>query len=371
MRGLRTISILALGILILGGATAWAATSAQWSGTLAAVSGDGLALVGVADRFRLAGGATELFSGKSVRAQDLAPGSSVTLRVGPREADGRFRVDQLIVQPKSPLSLSGEVTRVSDDRRQLEVHGVDVELDDHTAFSGRSGGAISRSARTLRTGLLVRVDLTPGASSLKASAVHIEDSARTPDEEHEAKGTVTAISDAAWTIDGTGFTITADTLFEGDPQVGDFVEVKFHLDGDGNPVADRIEKEDAQDEDVEFVGIVEAIGEASWTISGRVVSVDASTEIDAGIAVGDTVEVRAVEQADGSLRATRIHEEDREDDTPGVDDDHHQGPDDNGHDQGDNNGSNEGGDDHSGSNSGSSSNSGHGGNHHNNDDGND
>jgi len=371
MRGSRTISILALVILILGGATAWAGTSAQWSGTLATVSGDDLALVGVADRFRLAGGATELFSGKSVRAQDLAPGSSVTLHVGPREADGRFRVDQLVVQPKSPLSVVGEITRVSDDRRHVQVHGVEVEVDDHTAFSGRVGGVVACSARSLRSGLVVRVDLTPSASGLRASAIRFEDSARTPDDEQEAKGTVTAITDAVWTIDGTGFAITADTLFEGDPQVGDFVEVKFHLDGDGNPVADRIEKEDGQDEDVEFVGIVEAIGEASWTISGRVVSVDASTEIDAGISVGDTVEVRALEQADGSLKATRIHEEDPND-HPGDDNGQNPGPDDNGHNQGpDDNGSNQGGDDHSGGNSGSSSNSGHGGNHHNDDDGND
>ena len=119
------------------------------------------------------------------------------------------------------------------------------------------------------------------------------------------------------------------------------------------------------------MGIVEAIGEASWTISGRVVSVDASTEIDAGISVGDTVEVRALEQADGSLKATRIHEEDPND-HPGDDNGQNPGPDDNGHNQGpDDNGSNQGGDDHSGGNSGSSSNSGHGGNHHNDDDGND
>ncbi len=92
-----------------------------------------------------------------------------------------------------------------------------------------------------------------------------------PGEDQELKGTVTAIADTVWTIDGKTFTITDQTLFEGDPQVGDFVEVKFHLDADGNRIADRIELEDENDDEAEFMGIVEAIGASSWTISGRVV----------------------------------------------------------------------------------------------------
>jgi hypothetical protein len=369
----RRTATLTLSILVLLAAALTAAPSAQWTGTVETVSGDDLALVGVADRFRLAGGATESISGKSVRAQDLAPGSSVTLRVGPREADGRFRVDQLVVQSRSPMSLVGEITRISDDRRWIEVHGVEIAVDARTTFSGRTSAGIARSSRALSAGLVVRIDLVAGGDgALRATAIRVEASTGTPADQQEAEGTVTAISDTVWTIDDMDFAITEDTLFEGDPQVGDFVEVKFHVDAGGHAVADRIEKEDERDEDVEFVGLVEAIGDSSWTISGHVVSVDAATEIDPGIAVGDTVEVRAIEQSGGSLLATRIHEEDRDaDDPPGDDDGHHQGPDDDGQDHG--------GDDHSGGNSGSGGNSsgsdsgshGGGGSHHNDDGGDD
>ena len=58
----------------------------RWSGTVSAVSGDDLALTGVAERFRLAGSATELLSGRAVSPRDIAPGSAVTLRLG-RDGD--------------------------------------------------------------------------------------------------------------------------------------------------------------------------------------------------------------------------------------------------------------------------------------------
>jgi hypothetical protein len=128
---------------------------------------------------------------------------------------------------------------------------------------------------------------------------------------------VQAIGDASWTIDGTTLGITDQTVFEGDPAVGDLVEAKFHADATGSLVADRIEKQGAEDAaEAEFDGIVEAIGAASWTISGQVVGVDASTQILGAPVVGDEVEVHANKAADSSLTATRIQKED------GAGDDH-------------------------------------------------
>ncbi len=312
MRLARMVPILGVVVLLTGGMVAAAPGTGQWSGTVASISGDGLVLVGVADRFRLAGGVTELLSGRSLPSRSLAPGSSVTLRVGPREADGRFRVDQVVVQPKNPLTLTGEINRVADDRRHVEVHGVQVEIDNHTAFSGHSGSGVARSARDLRAGMSARVALVPTVSgTLRASEVRVTSAADESDEDQEVKGTVTGISDTSWTIDAQVFAITDQTVFEGDPGVGDFVEVKFHLDADGNAVADRIEKQDeAPGDEVEFMGIVEAIGDSSWTISGHVVGTDASTQIIGSPVVGDNVEVHAVKAADGSLLATRIKRED-------------------------------------------------------------
>ena len=63
--------------------------------------------------------------------------------------------------------------------------------------------------------------------------------------------------------------------------------------------------------EVEFklYGIVETIGSSAWAISGNAISVDASTSIEAGLAVGSTVEVEG-RVVSGSLLAREIKSED-------------------------------------------------------------
>lgn len=317
----------ATAVLISGAAAAQAAaSSAAWSGTVAAVQGDDVTLVGVPAHFRLAGSVTEMATGRSVASQTLAPGTSVTLRAGEREADGRFRADRIEVRAKSPLALTGTVGRIADDRLHVEVEGVEIELDRRTSFSGSSASGRLRSARALAPGMAVSVALVPtAAGTLRASQIRASSAPPEPGEDREIRGIVNAIGDATWTIDGTAVGVTDQTVFEGDPGVGDLVEVRFHTDAAGSLVADRIEKEDAEDAaEAEFRGIVEAIGAASWTISGQVVGVDAATEILDAPAVGDEVEVHAAKAADGSLLATRIQREDGNDDGSNHDanDDH-------------------------------------------------
>ena len=307
----KSVFFLAILILLSVGTAFGASPAGQWSGTVASVSGDDLALVGVQDHFRLAGGVTELLSGRSIQSQDLAPGSAVTFRVGAREADGRFLADRTVVQPKNPLMLTGSIDRVRD-ARHVQVNGVEIELDDNTAFSGRGPSGALRSARDLHAGATVRVTLvSTAAGTLRATEISPSFTTAEPDEDQELKGTVTAISDTAWTIDAKVFVVNDQTVFRGDPGVGDFVEVKFHNDADGNRIADRIHKEDeVPGLEVEFVGIVEAIGATSWTISGRVVNLDAATVILGSPHVGDTVEVEAHKGLDDTLTALRIKGED-------------------------------------------------------------
>ena len=171
MRGSKvgTFLLLAAMLVLSAGAALGASSPGHWSGTVAAVSGDDLTLVGVQVHFRLAGSVTELQSGRALSARDLAPGSSVTLRVGAREADGRFPADRVVVQTKNPLALTGSIDRVADDRRHIEVHGVEVEIDGHTAFAGRGPSGALRSARNLQPGAMVRVTLVSTASDRTAN----------------------------------------------------------------------------------------------------------------------------------------------------------------------------------------------------------
>jgi Domain of unknown function (DUF5666) len=308
----RWVTAAVAGILFVSGAVAaLGADAGSWSGTVEVVAGDDLALVGVPAHFRMAGSVTEMESGRTLAAQTLAPGTSVTLRVGDREADGRLRADGVVVQAKSPLSVTGAIGQISDDRTHIEVQGVEIELDHSTGFSGRGDAGALRSARDLRSGAIVSASLVPTTSgTLRASQIRATPTSREPGEDQELKGFVTAVGDTAWTIDAKVLAITDQTVFEGDPAVGDFVEAKFHDDGTGNLVADRIEKEDGAGVEVEFMGIVEAIGDASWTISGQVLAVTPTTQILGSPAVGDSVEVHAVKAADGSLTASKIKKED-------------------------------------------------------------
>jgi len=311
-----TRGILLTAILALSCAAAFGATpSSVWTGTVASISGDDLALVGIPVHFRLSGPVLEPMSGRTVRAGDLAAGSAVTVTAAEREVDGRLRATSVRVLTKNPFSLSGSVARISDDRRHIEVEGVSIGIDDRTAFSGRNvSGRSIRSAAELRVGMSVRVTLTAmSAGDLRATLLSAKETEPEPAEDLELKGTVDAVSDGEWKIGGRGFVIDENTVFVGDPGVGDFVEVRFHSDGQGRDVADRIQKEDAGDDEFELRGVVEAIGDASWTISGQVVLVTSATQIVGSPAVGDTVEAEGDRAGDGTLTARKIQKEDADD----------------------------------------------------------
>ena len=119
------------------------------------------------------------------------------------------------------------------------------------------------------------------------------------------EGELTAMGDV-WPIGGQDFVVTADTRISGEPQLGDWVAVDGRLLADDTLVADAIWVVGATAERFEFVGVVEAIGADTWTISGVAVAVDAETEIEADISVGDSVKVGGLVQEDGVWLATEI-----------------------------------------------------------------
>jgi len=65
------------------------------------------------------------------------------------------------------------------------------------------------------------------------------------------------------------------------------------------------EEEDGDEGEIRWEGTLESMG-AVWVVGGQRVSVNGATEVSGSPQVGDTVEVRAERQGDGSLVATRI-----------------------------------------------------------------
>lgn len=167
--------------------------------------------------------------------------------------------------------------------------------------------------------------------SLTAREVELQQTAQegaTPEagEELEFTGPVEAISDTSWTIGGILVGVTPETEIDPGLAVGHVVKVHALPAEDGSLTAREIDRaeadalgDEADDDEVEFVGTVEGMGVTSWTISGVVVLVNSSTDIDEGITVGSLVRVEAVADAAGVLTASEI-ETDEGEDSSGNDD---------------------------------------------------
>jgi hypothetical protein len=78
--------------------------------------------------------------------------------------------------------------------------------------------------------------------------------------------------------------------------------------------ADSVGIPNVQVNDVVFTGVVEAIGDSQWTISGQPVSLDVSTVVDPNIQVGDIVKVEASVGQDGVVVAAKVEASSANDD---------------------------------------------------------
>lgn len=110
-----------------------------------------------------------------------------------------------------------------------------------------------------------------------------------------------------WTVGGQTFQTDEQTIIIGEPQIDDWVRVEGHLLPDGARLADRITLLSRSLADqFTITGQVNAIAADAWTVAGQTIAVDTATDIEAGIAVDDLVQVDGRIQTDGSLLAERV-----------------------------------------------------------------
>jgi hypothetical protein len=133
-------------------------------------------------------------------------------------------------------------------------------------------------------------------SSVNVTATQVEFTAR-----------VESIGTESWIVGGLEVFLEADTEVAPGIQTGDMVKVHAFVAEDGRLIAREIEPA-GQDDELEFeaVGIVEAISPESWMIAGVEYLITPFTEIEDVVAVGDTVEIEARRESDGSLTALEI-----------------------------------------------------------------
>ncbi len=140
-------------------------------------------------------------------------------------------------------------------------------------------------------------------------------------DELEFVGEVEFISASEWTIAGLSFVVDSNTEIKGSPALGDVVKVHASLTTEGALIAREIEAAEggevfAEDNDdatpfdleneIEFVGIVDAIGSSEWVIASKPLTILPATEIKDSIIEGDLVKVHAFLNESAELAAREI-----------------------------------------------------------------
>lgn len=121
-------------------------------------------------------------------------------------------------------------------------------------------------------------------------------------------GRLDSLDDSSLEVAGRRIQLAQGTTLGESTAPGDYVQVTGSLE-DGQLIAENVTP--TQDTELvspfEFTGIVDAIGEDSWTVSNRVLTVIAATEIEGSPEIGAQVTVEGVVLADGTWLALSIH----------------------------------------------------------------
>jgi len=204
--------------------------------------------------------------------------------------------------PGDRLEFMGEIQAMSDDA--WTIGGFDFKVDAQTRIDEREGQA---QVGTLAIVAARRLE----DDSLYASRIHIKDDA--PDgAKIEFRGPIEAMSSNQWTVAGFDLIVDDGTVIDHPERAaaGVAAGVKARRQDDGSLLAIEIDVKGRAAEmrhSFQWKGILESFDDASWMISGRTVQINDDTVIIGEPEVGALVEVRAIQQDDGSLLALWLH----------------------------------------------------------------
>jgi Domain of unknown function (DUF5666)/Carboxypeptidase regulatory-like domain len=284
---------------------------------------DGLAPGEATLRFR--GGGFD----RSVRISGLAAGRTLQITVRITESGCEVHhakenevalVGPIAAVGTSSITISGlEVDTAANTR--IEDHGMQIALSD------------------LKKGDIVRVEGTLQTSG-KVLASEIERLAPAGLAEVLLRGTVSSVDAAGSSFTVSGLKVVTDSSTKlvgfakiGDLAMGDRVLVQGTLQSDGSVKARLVVKRGAEREEEEDENEVEIEGKITsitppdhLVVAGKTIVVNSSTEFEAehdqkltfaDLKVGDSVEVEAAKQADGTFLARKIQREDEDEDHHG------------------------------------------------------
>jgi hypothetical protein len=185
----------------------------------------------------------------------------------------------------------GRVKRI--DGSRWIIDGTTVYTDGNTQYVGNP-----------RVGSKVDVETVeqPDGSQLALVIVETAPPEAAP-EPMQWTGQLTAINGDRWKVGSYWAIVTAETQIIGDPQIGDWVQVSAERRADGEIWATRIEK---LGRNFQLDGIIEAMSDSHWRVSGHTIYLDGQTQINGEPAVGRRVQIDGVIQPDGRPVARTI-----------------------------------------------------------------
>lgn len=125
---------------------------------------------------------------------------------------------------------------------------------------------------------------------------------------------VTEMGAEQWLLGEVVILLDGETAVDPDIELGDWVQVTGVVLEDGSLLAQQVQKQTVDGSPFEFTGVVQTIGDESWSISGIDVTVNDDTEIKDDPAVGDVVKVEGQITSDGVWLAREIKAEDDDND---------------------------------------------------------
>ncbi len=241
-----------------------------------------------------------------------------------REASGRFVATLIEVDDsfEDEIELTGSIDEIGAD--WLIVSGLTFLVDAATEIVDEEENVIAFGALTVGLLVEIKADVQPDNQYL-AREIEIEDRI---EDDIELAGAIEELTATSLTLLGRTFGLTENTVVLDQNNdvdslsalfVGQTVEVRGDVLPGGTLVAIRIKIEDRPGNEMEVVGPIEFLDAATLAVVGVQFSVDDATKVlddqnnaidFASLQLGQTVEVKARRQPDGSRLAIRIEIED-------------------------------------------------------------
>ena len=115
------------------------------------------------------------------------------------------------------------------------------------------------------------------------------------------EGILEEMGERRWTISGIPVVITPETVLIGDFQIRDIVKVEGETRPEG-----WVQAHEIRQFRMSFDGLVENISSDAWTVAGKLLEINAESQLDPSIQVGDMAQVMAWVEDDGHLVALAI-----------------------------------------------------------------